>query len=86
MKSSDPMYGRPGWVGSGGSGANHASGRSERSAGVGTGVELTDPETDGGSDWLDDGEDEAGVQADATSARRAGHTASERRPITTRPS
>jgi hypothetical protein len=53
---------------------------------VGTGVELTDPETDGGSDWLDDGEDEAGVQADATSARRAGHTASERRPITTRPS
>jgi hypothetical protein len=35
MKSSEPVYGRPGPVGSDGRGANHTSGRAERSAGVG---------------------------------------------------
>jgi hypothetical protein len=40
MKSSEPVNGRPGPVGNGGSGANQISGRADRSAGVGRGVAI----------------------------------------------
>ena len=40
MKSSEPVNGRPGPLGNGGSGANQINGLADRSAGVGRGVAI----------------------------------------------
>jgi len=48
MKSSDPMYSRPGPVGIGGSGANQMSGRADRSSGVDAGLVV------GGGEFVGD--------------------------------
>jgi hypothetical protein len=54
MKSSDPMYARPGPVGIGGSGANQMSGRADTSAGVGAGLVVGGGELASGPDVAED--------------------------------